>query len=136
MSDSIGDAGSSFVRISAGTLAFSLIFGCAGTPPRTASMQQVLSGNQLGSVATAAPADPSAVDAPQGDVDAAMRKRGYQPATFRGERVYCRSEPLTGSNLQTRVCRTAKQIEDQERAGKDILNQNRPAGCLARTGCN
>ena len=120
-----------------GALAFSLISACASSPPPASPTQQVLFGNQLAGTATSPPTRSSAVNPPQSDVDIAMRKRGYQPATFGGERVYCRKEALTGSNLQNKVCRTAKQIEDQERAGKDVLNANRPAGCVpTRTGCN
>jgi len=66
-----------------------------------------------------------------------MRKWGYKPALYRGERVYCRNEALTGSNLESKVCLTAQQIDDQERAAKDILNGNRPAGCVpTKEGCN
>jgi hypothetical protein len=73
----------------------------------------------------------------QTDVDNDMRKRGYKPAIYRGERVYCRNEALTGSNLESKVCLTAIQIEDQERSGKGILNRNRQAGCLpTKSGCN
>jgi hypothetical protein len=114
----------SVFRISIGALTFSLVSACAGSPPRASTTQQP--------TVTAPPTQLSAAD----PLDIAMRKRGYQPATVRGERVYCRSEALTGSNLQSKVCRTAKQIEDQERAGKDVLNGNRPAGCLPKTGCN
>jgi hypothetical protein len=123
---SMRDAGGYVRRISVGALAFSLLSACAGSPPRASPTQQVPS----------APNRPSVVDAPQTDIDIAMRKRGYQPATFRGERVYCRNEAVTGSNLQSKVCRTAKEIEDQERAGKDVLNGYRPAGCLPTSGCN
>jgi hypothetical protein len=123
---SMSDASRFVLRISVGAVAFSLISACAGSPSRTSPTQQVPSAST----------QPPAVDAPQSDVDLAMRKRGYQPAAFRGERVYCRKEALTGSNLQSKVCRTAKEIEDQERAGKDVLNGNRPAGCLPTTGCN
>jgi hypothetical protein len=132
----MSDASRSVLRISVGALAFSFISACAGSPPRASPTQQVLSGNQLVGAGTLAPAQPSAVDPPQTDIDIALRKRGYQPATFRGERVYCRNEALTGSNLKNKVCRTAKEIEAQERAGEDVLNENRPAGCLPRTGCN
>jgi hypothetical protein len=84
-----------------------------------------------------APAQAAKVDRSQADVDNDMRKRGYKPAIYRGERVYCRNEALTGSNLESKVCLTVKQIEDQERSGKDILNRNRPAGCSpTNTGCN
>jgi hypothetical protein len=65
-----------------------------------------------------------------------MIKRGYKPALYRGERVYCRNEVLTGSNLASKICLTADQIEDRERTGKDILNGNRPAGCMPKSGCN
>ena len=127
-------ASRSVPRIWVGALALSLISACAGSPPPAPQTRPALARNQLEAAATTAPAQPPAVDPSQ--IDIAMRKRGYQPATVRGERVYCRKEPLTGSNLQSKVCRTAKEIDDQERAGKDVLNQNRPAGCLPRSGCN
>jgi hypothetical protein len=130
------DASRLVLRISVGALGFSLISACAGSPSRVSPPQQALSGNQPKGAATSAPSQPSAVDPPQTDIDIAMRKRGYQLATFRGERVYCRNEAVTGSNLQSKVCRTTKEIEDQERAGKDVLNGKRPAGCLPTTGCN
>lgn len=122
------------LRVSVGALTLSLISACASSSPRATPTQPVLSGSQPESAATVAPTQLSAVD-PR-ETDAAMRKRGYQPATVRGERVYCRKEAVTGSNLQSKVCRTAREIEDQERAGKEVLNENRPAGCLPRTGCN
>jgi hypothetical protein len=84
-----------------------------------------------------APVQAAEVDRSQIDVDNDMRKRGYKPAIYRGEHVYCRKEALTGSNLESKVCLTVKQIEDQERSGKDILNRNRPAGCSpTKTDCN
>jgi hypothetical protein len=111
------------LRAAIGALAFSLISACASAPPRAL-----------------APTQPAAVDRSQADVETAMRKRGYKPASFRGERVYCRNETLTGSNLESKVCLTAEQIEAQERAGKDILIGNRPAGhpagCVPNTGCD
>jgi hypothetical protein len=128
------DASRLVLRISVGALAFSLVSACAGRQPRASPPQQALSGGQPQGVVTAAANQSSAVD--PGQIDIAMHKRGYQLATFRGERVYCRNEAVTGSNLQSKVCRTAKEIEDQERAGKDILNGKRPAGCLPTTGCN
>jgi hypothetical protein len=147
--------------VSIAIVALSVASACSSSLPRVSPMQPVPSGNQIGasqgessnhprdsagvSAAVGAQADPKVgdtsapaleVDRSQADVDTALRKRGYKPASYRGERVYCRSEALTGSNLESKVCLTAKQIEDQERAAKDILNGNRPAGCLAKTGCN
>jgi hypothetical protein len=123
------------LRVS-GAVTLLLISACASSPPPATATQQAPPGNHLAGAGISAPSQPPAVDPPQGDIDTALRKRGYQPATFRGERVYCRNEALTGSNLKSKVCRTAKEIEDQERAGEDVLNGNRPAGCLPRTGCN
>jgi hypothetical protein len=112
------------LRISISACTVLLASACASSLSRATPPPQVRAGSQLG-------------DGSQTDVDNDMRKRGYKPAIYRGERIYCRNEALTGSNLESKVCLTAKQIEDQERSGKDILNRNRPAGCSrANSGCN
>jgi hypothetical protein len=121
--------------IAIGMVALSVASACSSWLPRVSPMQPVPAGNQSGTT------DPQTeqsndLDRSQADADLALRRRGYKPAIYRGERVYCRNETLTGSNLESKVCLTAKQIEDQERAGKDILNGNRPAGCLPKTDCN
>jgi hypothetical protein len=133
-------------------LAVSLASACSSSPPRGTAAQQVRSGNQIGDSSSSpatqkgspdhqgdraalAPTPQAAVDRSQTDVDNAMRKRGYTPASYRGERVYCRSEMLTGSNLASKLCLTAQQIEDQERAGKDIVGGNHQAGCSAKIPC-
>jgi hypothetical protein len=114
-------------RILVYDLGFALLLSaCAASRPHPPVPS---AGQPQPAAETAAPA------ASDSDVDAAMRKRGYQPAMYRGERVYCRKQPITGSNLETRVCQTARQIEAQEQAGKDILNTNRPAGCYTKS-CN
>jgi hypothetical protein len=149
--------------VSIAIVALSIASACSSSLPRVSPTQPVPSGNQIGatdrqgessnhprdsagvSAAVGAQAEPKVgdtlapaldVDRSQADIDTALRKRGYKPTSYRGERVYCRSEALTGSNLKSKVCLTAKQIEDQERAAKDILNGNRPAGCLPKPGCN
>ena len=112
------------LRLSAGVLAVALECACTNPPTRA--------------VPTQAPPPSRLSDggASQGDVDSALRKRGYKPALYRGERVYCRNEMITGSNLQTKVCQTARQIEDQERSGKDMLTGPHPDGCGPETkGC-
>ena len=110
------------LSISVGVFAVLLASACAGLPKSNGALVRAQAAN---------------VDRSQTDMDNDMRKRGYKPAFYRGERVYCRNEALTGSNLESKVCLTAKQIEDQERSGKDILNGNRQAGCLpTKSGCN
>jgi len=119
-------------RVSYCALAISLLSACAGSPARV-SAPPVRPAGPVGSSAANQPPD---LANSQSDVDNAMRKRGYQPALYRGERVYCRSEAITGSNLETKICLTARQIEDQERSGKDMLTGPHPDGCGPQTkGC-
>ena len=110
--------------LSAGVLSIALNCACSSSLPRAVPVP---------ASPPAAPASPpnrlSDAAASQTDVDIAMRKRGYKPAILQGKRVYCRNEMLTGSNLATEVCQTAEQIDEQERAGRDILLRNSPAGC-------
>jgi len=120
------------LRRSSVVLVVSLTCACSSPPPRSPAAPQAISAQQSGGAS--APDRPSDSAASQTDVDKAMRKRGYQPALYRGERVYCRNETLTGSNLESKVCLTARQIEDLERSGQDMLSVPHPAGCMPKTG--
>jgi len=139
--------------IFSGVCSVLLASACSSSPPRSpaANPQTGLSDRQADGAAGSAaggaqpdskssgalaPAHAANVDRSQTDVDNDMRKRGYKPMIYRGERVYCRNEAVTGSNLESKVCLTAKQIEDQERSGKDILNGSRPAGCMRKLDCS
>jgi hypothetical protein len=107
-------------RLSVGAMIVTLANGCATAPTPSAPTHAQVSSD-------------SASDS---ELDKEMRKRGYQPMLYRGARVYCRYEAVTGSNLQTNVCLTSQQIEDIERASKDLLNGNRAAGCAPKTGAS
>lgn len=123
--------------ISIGIVVLLLFSACSSSLPRPPAMQPVPSGIQSGPRDTQAESVQSTRGASsQGDIDSDMRRRGYKPASYHGERVYCRNETLTGSNLASKVCLTAKQIDDQERAAKDVLNATRPAGCIPGQACN
>lgn len=128
--------------ISVGVFAVLLASACSGSPPRATPPQQALAGSAQPdpkSSGAVAPAQAANVDRSQIDVDKDMQKRGYKPTMYRGERVYCRDQTLTGSHFENKVCLTAKQIEDLERSGKDILNGNhQQAGCLPtrNSGCS
>lgn len=131
-------------------VAFSLTSACTSPPPRVSESHGAPAANRIGdhssSPAPSTPGEASNSDVPapnrppdaaasQADFDNAMRKRGYKPAFERGQRVYCRNETLTGSNLASQICLTAEQIDNQERAGKDILKSHQ-AGCLpTKCGC-
>ena len=59
-------------------------------------------------------------------------KRGYQPVSqARGNEVhYCRSETELGSRFETKVCKTAAQILQDEQGSKEATTD------LERTGGN
>jgi hypothetical protein len=121
--------------ISLGIAILSAASACSTPLPRASSGQPAPSAGR-GANQPQSPRQPAGARS-QTDVDREMRQRGYKPASYRGERVYCRNELLTGSNLASKVCLTVQQIEDQERSGKEILNVNRPAGCTPTKGvCN
>jgi len=50
--------------------------------------------------------------------------KGYRPvAQASGNEVsYCRSEQLSGERFQTKVCKTARRILEDEQRGKDLIN--------------
>ena len=108
----------------------SLVSACSNSPPSgTAGWTGTSAQPDPQGRAALTPTRGAEVASSQGEMDDAMRKRGYKPAILQGKRVYCRNEMLTGSNLATKVCQTAEQIDEQERAGRDILLRNSPAGC-------
>jgi hypothetical protein len=114
-----------------------LAAACSTSPPRGTVPPASQRSDSSAAAAPAAPAAEVNADRSQADVDSDLRKRGYKPMMYRGERVYCRKEALTGSNLTSKVCLTAQQIVDLERSGKDILNGNRQGGCIkTSSGCN
>jgi hypothetical protein len=59
-------------------------------------------------------------------------KKGYKPESqARGNEVYyCRSEPEMGSRFETKVCRTAARILQEEQQGKEATTN------VERTGGN
>lgn len=67
----------------------------------------------------------AALDAIQAEIDA--------PG---GDRVVCTREARTGSNVLTRVCRSASQRREEEQAGRARLDEARRATCASRDGCS
>jgi len=117
--------------LSGGVLSIALNCACSSSFPRAVPAPASPPALPAASP-TSHPSPPNRLPdaaASQTDVDIAMRKRGYQLAILRGKRVYCRNEMLTGSNLATKICQTAEQIDEEERAGREILLRARPDGC-------
>ena len=51
------------------------------------------------------------------------------------ERVVCTSEAKTGSNFMTRVCRTTRQIREDEEVARGRLQEARRSVCDDKNGC-
>ncbi|HVI57943.1 MAG TPA: hypothetical protein VM619_03590 [Luteimonas sp.] len=51
------------------------------------------------------------------------------------DRVVCRREAKTGSNVMVRVCRSARQLREDEDTGRSRLEEARRSTCNDRHGC-
>ena len=56
--------------------------------------------------------------------------QGYRPEkqVFGNEVLYCRNEQLAGDRFQTKVCKTAVRILEDQRRGKDFTNSAQQIG--------
>lgn len=95
--------------------------GCASVPPRPtgspAAPAQPVPGTAPGQAPVAAPSERP---------DPELIREGYHFTRYRGHAVYCRMESPTGSRFSSKVCLTAEQIRERERAAKEALGTVRP----------
>jgi hypothetical protein len=75
-----------------------------------------------------APEDRKVVFATLDSITAALNDQGE-------EHVICKREARTGSNYMTRVCRTTRQIRDDEAAGHGRLEEAKRSVCDDKNGC-
>jgi hypothetical protein len=97
----------------------------AQTPPAKAAV----TGAQTAAVATANPA-PSASS--EQTLDKQLLAKGYTPRVIRGEKVYCKRETATGSNLPELRCMSVESAEEMAKEGRDLTEriQHNTYGCL------
>jgi hypothetical protein len=114
-------------RLSVCILVATGAIGCAGHPEQPAPVvRQPVAASAVGGapVAVAAPA----AGAPAATTNGAVTKQvpvtlanatevqhaGYKIVNKEGQKLYCRTDPITGSRLQTRtVCLTEQELYDQ-----------------------
>jgi hypothetical protein len=122
--------------IKANATAFSmmLVAACSGTPrtAETATVSAVPPQHEHKSFAAAdntpaasPAAAPAATAVPADKVDANLVKAGYSVLKHRDQILYCRREIITGQRIETRICLTAAQIQDEKHEvskAKDLLN--------------
>jgi hypothetical protein len=90
------------------------VAGCAGHPQQPAAT----AGQPVAATAPAAAATTKAPVTRQVPVDASnvaeVQRAGYKIVNKEGQKLYCRTDPITGSRLQTRTtCLTEQELYDQ-----------------------
>jgi hypothetical protein len=90
------------------------VAGCAGHPQQPAAT----AGQPVAAAAPAAAATTKAPVTRQVPVDASnvaeVQRAGYKIVNKEGQKLYCRTDPITGSRLQTRTtCLTEQELYDQ-----------------------
>ena len=94
------------IKISA-TLAIVLLAACATRPPQPvpAAAPPTTHAQAVVGVLTAVPS------AQQAAVNQDLIKRGYRARLNRGQIVYCRVEPVTGSRFESLNCQSEEQLQ-------------------------
>ena len=87
-----------------------VLAGCAGAPPADAPTT---------------PANPPVTHRVKIDASniVAVQYAGYKLVNKDGEPLYCRTDPVTGSHIQTRtVCLTERELQEQMNANRQALS--------------
>ncbi|HTT01527.1 MAG TPA: hypothetical protein VMG11_05500 [Steroidobacteraceae bacterium] len=98
----------------------------AGAASNAAPASSALSANHQ-PAATNDKAQALAVD------DKRLISEGYKMTYINGQKVFCRREPVLGSNIERKVCGTADQLAQSRQDSRDLVdrmqrNQLNPAG--------
>ena len=88
---------------------------------------------------TMAAAPPATAAAP-GDSTVVPNKdlinRGFHLTQVKGQPMYCRSQPITGSNLRTTVCKSEAQLVFEQQQAQDLTNHIQGESCTDSNGNN
>jgi hypothetical protein len=98
------------------------------SPSQTAPATTAASGAETPAAAPANPT-PSGVDE---QMEKQLRAQGYKLTMKNGERLFCRSERPTGSNLPSTHCVTVAEAEARSKAAKENTEriQHSKGGCI------
>lgn len=105
------------------------VAGCAGHPQQSAATARQPVAVAMTAPVAAAPAA-TMTKGPvtrQVPVDASnvaeVQRAGYKVVNKDGEKLYCRTDPITGSRLEKRTqCLTAQELDDQMRDTQRAMN--------------
>ena len=116
-----------------GTMA---VVACASAPPQAPAPQTRVATAATPS-ATSAPA--AARGAASAQINPKLVSQGYRAVKYQGAYVYCRSEPVTGTQFQKKVCLTEaaiKDIEEKTQETVDSMTQQRTGpACFKGANC-
>ncbi len=113
------------------SIAMGLLVGCAGQPPAAppAVVVRPAIAAQPAAVVAATPATAAAQpETHKVKVDASnvveVQQAGYKLVNKNGEPLYCRTDPITGSRIQTKtVCLTERELHTQMNATQQSMGQ-------------
>ena len=122
-------------KVAATVLGAMAAVACSSAAPKTAppSAASAPVGTST-SAATRAPTSPSpstgavtgtpasAAAAAPAQINPKLVSQGYKAVKYRGAYVYCRSEPVTGTQFQKKVCLTEAAIKDIEAKTQETVD--------------
>ena len=112
-------------NVAATVLGAMAVVACSSAPPKAAPPSAASAptspstGPATGTLA-AAPAAGGAVAPAQ--VNPKLVSQGYKAVKYQGTYVYCRSEPVTGTQFQKKVCLTEAAIKDIEAKTQETVD--------------
>ena len=121
-----------------------LAVSCAGHAPMTQPVAAPVIAEPIPVPPAAAPALAPATPVPpvaaSGDASVVPNKdlinHGYRFTQVKGQPMYCRSQPITGSNLRTTVCKSEAQLVCEQQQAQDLTNHVQGESCTDSNGNN
>ena len=128
-------------KVAATVLGAMAVVACSSAPPKTAlpSAASAPVNTSSGTSASAATGTTASGAAAPAQINPKLVSQGYKAVKYRGAYVYCRSESVTGTQFQKKVCLTETAIKDIEAKTQetvDGMNRQRTGpACFQGTNC-
>jgi hypothetical protein len=127
-------------KLTLACLAMLAAVACSSTPtaPEPVTPPAEPAANPAPAAATANAADATNEQAAAAShVNAKLLGQGFKPVKVKNEFVYCRMEPMTGTQFKKRVCLTEAAIHDLEQQTKEVqesmTKQRTGPACFTKT---
>jgi hypothetical protein len=107
------------MKVAATLLGTMAVVACASPPPKAVAPAVA---SVPASAAPGTTAGAPAADAAPAQVNPKLVSQGYKAVKYQGAYVYCRSEPVTGTQFQKKVCLTEAAIKDIEAKTQETVD--------------